>query len=139
MRTTSNNLTTQRVRLGAALVELALALPLLFLVVFGAIQAANALFAQQFITEVSYQGAIAGSKPNATHASVVSGMEQFLTARNISGGTIVLEGVDAESFDSLTGGQKFLVRITIPPTILQAGPNIAEYTQLQAESYGQKQ
>ena len=127
------------VRCGTAVVEFALALPLLFLIVFGGIQACNAIFSKQFITEVSYQGAMSASKPNADKAAVIAEMQQLMVAQGLTTGTYQIVGVNGTDYELLTSGQDFKVVVTAPPTANQSGPSVASYTTLQAESIGRKQ
>lgn len=126
-------------RPGSAVVEFSIALPLLFVIIFGSIQACNAIFAKQFITEVSYQGAVAASKPNVVRASVISEMNQLLNARGITKATYELSGVNGTSFDTLAPGDVFKVVVTVAPTTHQSGPSIVSYNTLRAESFGRKQ
>ncbi len=124
---------------GTAVVEFALVLPLLFLIVFGAIQACNAIFSKQFITEVSYQGTMTASKPNTAKSAVLAEMNQLLVARGITTATCNVVGVSGTDYDLLPSGQMFKVTVTVPPTTNQSGPSVASYTTLQAESFGRKQ
>jgi len=59
-------------RRGMAVVEMAFCLPVIVLVIFGGIQAANLIFLKQAISEAAYEGALFGSKPEATQAETVS-------------------------------------------------------------------
>lgn len=126
-------------RRGAAIVEFAVALPLLFLVIFGSIQACNAIFTQQFITEVSYQGALRASCPNVVRSSVISEMQQLMEARGITTATYNLVGVGGTSFDLLVPGDVFKVVVTVAPSVNQSGPSVVSYSTLVAETFGQKQ
>ena len=58
----------QRGRRGTALVEFAISLPILFILIFGGIEIANAIFLQQFVSETSYQGALDAMQPNSLEA-----------------------------------------------------------------------
>ncbi len=133
------NATHRPARCGTAVVEFALALPLLFLIVFGSIQASNAIFSRQFITEVSYQGAMTGSKANVAESAVIAEMNQLLTARGITTATFDIVGTDSTNYDLLAPGQMFKVSVTVPPTTKQAGPSVASYSTLRGESFGRKQ
>ncbi len=121
------------------MVEFAVALPLLFLVIFGSIQACNAIFTKQFITEVSYQGAMAASRPNVVRSSVISEMQQLMVARGISSATYDLVGVGGTSFDLLAPGDVFKVAVTVAPNVNQSGPSVVSYSTLVAETFGRKQ
>ncbi|MCA9158160.1 MAG: pilus assembly protein [Planctomycetales bacterium] len=130
---------TGKQRRGVAMVEFAVALPLLFLVIFGSIQACNAIFTQQFITEVSYQGAMAASRPNVVRSSVISEMQQLIDARGISSATYDLVGIGGTSFDLLVPGDVFKVVVTVAPSVNQSGPSVVSYSTLVAETFGRKQ
>lgn len=75
-------------RAGAAIVEMAVCLPLLLLISFGAIEAANAIFLKQALSQVAYEGARAGSLPETTEATIRQRCEEFLSARHIKGATV---------------------------------------------------
>ncbi len=125
-----------KTRRGAAVVEFAIALPPLFLIIFGAIEACNAIFLHQFLTEVSYEGAISASRLNVTEATVVSNMNNLLQARGISGATVSIVGTGGEAFDTLTADQLYKVSVTVPAEAIHAGPSIAPYVNLRAEAFG---
>lgn len=125
-------------RSGIALVEFAVALPILFLVVFGSIQACNAIFTKQFITQVSYQGAIRAARPNTSAAQVLAEMNQLLAARGIDSATLTVAGVDGTAYDTLTAGSAFRVAVSVSPAAHHSGPSVVTYATLQAESFGRK-
>lgn len=77
-----------RSRRGIATVELAICLPVLSLIVFGAIQATNLIFLQHAVTAAAYEGALELAKPNATNSSVQTRIQQVLDAREVTGSTI---------------------------------------------------
>lgn len=102
-------------RNGSAVVELVIALPLLFLVVFGSIEACNMNHIQQCATEASYHGALIGLSSGATEADMTAGMSNMLTARGITGGTFTVIGADGlTAFDTLVSGDLFVVTTNIP-------------------------
>ncbi|MEZ6133466.1 MAG: pilus assembly protein [Pirellulaceae bacterium] len=123
-------------RRGAAAIEFAFSLPPLFVIVFGSIQACNAIFLQQFITEVGYQGALFATRGDATEASVEADMLDILTARGLSGATVELTGAAGEDFDTLGSQAIFRVHISVPATALHSGPSLASFGLLTTESYG---
>jgi len=121
-------------RSGNAIVELAVSILLLFLIVFGSIEACNAIYLQQFISETSYQGALAGIKPDATETNVRDFVDDFLDARGITTATITIQGTDGTGFNGVSPGETFLVRILVPTGSYLNGPLIAQYQDFSAES-----
>lgn len=75
-------------RTGVATVELAICLPVLALIVFGAIQATNLIFLQHAVTAAAYEGALELAKPNCTNSTVQTRIQQVLDAREVTGSTI---------------------------------------------------
>jgi len=106
-----------------AAVELAVCLPLLVTVIFGGIQAANMIFLKQAIAEAAYEGALFGSKSQATQSATVSRIQTILNARNIQGTTITA-GNSAGNINQLTPGDLFSIRITATASANAIGPQI---------------
>ena len=96
---------------GAVIVEMAVCLPLMLLVVFGCIEANNAIFRGQALTSVAHEGVIVGIKPNATAQDVEDRVGVVMAARGISAYTVNVEtfGVD---FDDLRSGELFRVEVS---------------------------
>lgn len=113
-------------------------LPVLFLIVFGSIQACNVIFLQQFITEIGYQGALYAGRPDATEAEVESDLQAMLSARGVTGAVVEVSGTAGESFDTLTATQVYRVRIQVAPNVLHFGPSITNYSLLTTESFGRR-
>ena len=132
---TTNRGHRSRNRKGNAIIELAFSMFLLFLVVFGSVEACNAIYLQQFITETSYQGAIAGIKPDATTSDVEGTVNEFLEARGITDAQVLVKGVGTNAnFDDVLPGEQFFVRVTVPAGTNLDGPLIAQYQDFSAES-----
>jgi Flp pilus assembly protein TadG len=72
-------------RRGAALVEFAIVLPLLFLLVFGIIEVGRAISVQQIITNGAREGARAAILPRATDAGVYQTIDAYLTGAGVAG------------------------------------------------------
>ncbi|MCA9260424.1 MAG: pilus assembly protein [Planctomycetales bacterium] len=70
-------------RRGAAVVELAICLPLLVMLVFGSLQACNLIYLKHAITAAAYEGTLELAKPNATNATVLARVQQVLDARGV--------------------------------------------------------
>lgn len=127
-------------RSGAAVVELSLSLPLLFLIVFGSVEACNVINLQQVITEAAYEGTMAGIRSSATEQSVKDRMQAMMDAHDVLGAQFVVQGSDGSPFDNLSRGDNFRVSVTIP-----AGPNVIgpqviyDFSELGATRFGVKQ
>ena len=108
-------------RSGSAVVELALILPVLVLIVFGSIEANNAIYLQQVLTEVAYQGALEGVDVSATEQDVINRMQDYVDETSFSGVTFDVEGTDGTDFDLLVPGDSFRVSVTAPYESLSVG------------------
>lgn len=99
-------------RAGAAMVEMAICLPLLMMISFGAIETANAIFLKQAISQVAYEGVRTGSLPKATQADILKCCDEFLGARRIKGATV---SVSPNNVSAATApGTIIEVRVTAP-------------------------
>lgn len=77
-------------RQGAAMVELAVCLPLLMIISFGAIETANAIFLKQIIAQVAYEGARTAAQPDSTVGEIQNCCKAIYTARRIKGVTVTV-------------------------------------------------
>ena len=112
--------THQPGRRGAATVEAAVCLPVILLLLFGSMEAANAVFLKQTATMAAYEGAATGSHPNGTSASVRERCRAVLEARNISQFRV---DVNPPSLSEQTPiGTPLYVRVTIPASEAAMGP-----------------
>jgi Flp pilus assembly protein TadG len=75
-------------RAGAATVEMAVCLPLLMLIGFGAIETANAIFLKQVVAQVAYEGGRVAALSDATEADILKRCNDFLSMRRIKGASI---------------------------------------------------
>ena len=73
----------KRNRRGAAVVEFAVCLPLIILIVFGSIEAANMLFLRQAVVQASYEGAKVAIKDDVTNADVQAAIDAVTNGRNL--------------------------------------------------------
>ena len=108
-------------RSGSAVVELALILPVLVLIVFGSIEANNAIFLQQVLTEVAYQGALEDVDVSAKKQNVIDRMQDYVDETSFTGVTFNVEGTDGTDFDNLIPGDSFRVSVTAPYESLSIG------------------
>ena len=110
-------------RRGIAVTELAVCLPLLFLIIFGSIEACNAIFLRQALTEAAYEGALVGMKPSATTTQVEQRVQSILDARSITGSTI-FAGEGVQPIEQLATGARFRVRVSASVTGNVVGPRL---------------
>ncbi len=104
---------TQQQRRGAAATELAVLLPLIFVLVFGSMEACNVIHLRQALTSVAYEGGIAAGKPGATQSTVEARMGGLLTALKTSGATATVTG-DGQAFDDTPPGGAVEVTVAAP-------------------------
>ena len=101
-------------RVGAAVVEAAICLPVLVLILFGTIETCNMLFVSQSLKIVAFEGSRVGTVPGAEADNVQYQCETLLDDRDISGATIAFTPDPA----TLQPGEFFQVTIEAP-----CGPN----------------
>lgn len=77
-------------RRGIAMVECAVCLPLIMLLVLGAIEVSNAIFVQQALTSAAYEGANIASVKGGTAQLAESTAKNVLTAMRISDAKITI-------------------------------------------------
>jgi len=111
-------------RRGGALIELVIILPVLFIVILGSVDICNNIFAKQFLTEVSYQGALSGTVSSVTETEVLASVQAYLDSRGVENATIDIQGIDGSSFDLVKPGEMFEVLVGVsaddrtPPAIV---------------------
>lgn len=126
-------------RRGAAVVELAVCIPVLFVVLFASIEACNITFLKQQLVEAAYEGALIGSQDRTTESELKQRVETVLAARNIAGATVTVTG-NGSAFDLLAPGERFAVEVdaSIPDNVI--GPVVfATHPSVVAEVVGHKQ
>lgn len=102
-----------RQRRAAAIVELAICLPLLVFLVFGSIEVAGSIFTRQTLTSAAHDGALIGMRQNAQESDILARVNQILTARGITGCTTQVV-TDGPLFADLSPGDMFRVEIQKP-------------------------
>ncbi|MFV0444769.1 MAG: TadE family protein [Planctomycetaceae bacterium] len=81
-----------------AAVEFAFCLPLILLITFGSIEAANGIYLKQIVTQSAYEGARVATTVGATESEAIAFSQQVLDSRGISGATIqVHPNIDANT------------------------------------------
>lgn len=98
-------------RRATATVELAICLPVMLILTFGAIEASNGIYLKQIVTQASYEGARVATTVGATQADAEAFAQQVLDARDIQGATIDIQ----PKINSTTpSGTEVTVTVTAP-------------------------
>jgi len=104
-------------RRGAATVEMAICLPMLTILVFGSIAAANAIYMKQIVVTAAYEAAREATKHGGTQAKAKARAESVLAGRSIDNSSVTF------SPDPLTGaGRGENVSITVSASIAESFP-----------------
>ena len=98
-------------RRGVAVVELAVCLPVLLILVVGAIEGSNFIFLKQAVTVAAYESAQVATRANGKKAVAEQRANQILTARSIDQSTIVFTPADPEA---AVRGDLVTVSVTAP-------------------------
>ena len=108
---------------GAAVVELAICLPVLLLLIFGSIQACNLIHVRQKATTAAYEGALVGLKKGTTESEVTSRVQAILSSRKLKNGTTTVSAA-AGPFSDIRPGDLFTVTVTVPADENIIGPSM---------------
>lgn len=81
---------SRRLRRAAAAVELAVCLPVIIILVFGAIEGANILFCRQALVEAAYEASKHASRADGTTAHANTLATDILKARRVNNATITI-------------------------------------------------
>jgi Flp pilus assembly protein TadG len=98
-------------RRGAAAVELALCLPVLLLLFFGALECCNMAFLNQTLSVAGYEGVRHAIQFNATNQTAMQHSEVVLTARNVNGATVSFDPPDVSA---VAAGTWITVTVSAP-------------------------
>jgi Flp pilus assembly protein TadG len=98
-------------RIGAAVIELAICIPVMVLLVYGTIEMNSSIFLKQTLTSAAHEGALIAMKQNATEDQVIGHIEMVLDSRNVSNYDVNLE-TDGVAFDDIESGDAFRIRIS---------------------------
>ena len=110
---------------GAAAVELAVVLPLIMLIVFGAIQTCNAIHLKQALVTSVFEGTRIVSRRTATRDLAITRMEQILDARGVQGYQITI--TPAAELVNIDDGTLITVTVTAPSVQNIGGPNFVDF------------
>jgi len=89
-----NNRSLNRRRRGAAVVEFAVCLPLIVLIVFGGIEAANMLFLRQTLVQAAYEGVKTAVKVEGTSAQATASAQAVVDGRRLKNVSISISPSD---------------------------------------------
>ena len=97
-------------RKAAAVIELAVCLPVMVLIVFGSLEVAGTIFLKQTLTSAAHEGALTGMRQNAQESEITTRVDQILTARNVTGCTVQVV-TNGPAFADLNPGDMFWVDV----------------------------
>ena len=135
-RSASRALGTRR---GGALIEMAFVLPVMFIVILGSVDICNSIFVKQFLTEISYIGALEGADASVGETELSDSVTSYLLARNIENASVSIEGVDGTPFDLVERGELFEVVINLAAADREFPPIIVQHVDMSARSVGARQ
>ncbi len=108
---TSRNRNRNRKRIGAAVVEFAVCLPIIILIVFGSIEAASLLFLRQALVQASYEGVKTAVRRGGDESLAILAATDVLDGRSLEGFTIELEPSDVSTVER---GQPITMIVSAP-------------------------
>ena len=98
-------------RRAAAVVEFAVCLPLLMLIVLGAIEATHAMFLKQALSAAAYEGMRVAIEPRSTQAEAIEQANNILRSRLVNGSRLVFNPANV---DRVERGQKVSLEVSAP-------------------------
>jgi Flp pilus assembly protein TadG len=98
-------------RRGVAAVEFAVCLPVLVLLVFGAIEASSFIFLKQALTVAAYEGVRETVRPGSNNANGVDRAENILAARTVNDFSINFPNGEASSANR---GDQIVIEVSAP-------------------------
>jgi len=100
----------KRSRRGLAAAEFAVCLPVMIVLVVGAIETSSMIFLKQSLTVAAYEGGRTGTIPEATTADVTATCQEILTDRRVNGASITV----TPNVEDTIVGDFFRVEVTAP-------------------------
>ena len=101
----------KRQRRGVAAVEFAVCLPVIILLVFGAIEASSFVFLKQSLNAAAYEGMREAIRDGSSNADAVDRAQNILNARNVRDFQIRFPQGDAES---AARGSELVIEVSAP-------------------------
>ncbi len=99
-----------RRRRGVAAAEFAVCLPVMILLVVGAVETSSMIFLKQSLTVAAFEGGRTAIAPNATTDDVKKTCETILSDRRVNGGTVTV----TPSVENAAVGEFVQVEVTAP-------------------------
>jgi len=125
---------------GAAVTELAICLPILFLIIFGSIEACNLITLKQIATQAAYDGTLIAVRRGSSESDITNSTTTVLNARGIASSTITIQGESGTPYASLSRGDEVGVTVELPANGNVVGPQLFSRGQLiEVELVGMKQ
>ncbi len=119
----------ERNRNGTAIAELAVCLPVIFLIVFASIEACNMIALRQIISESAYAGALTALKRDAEEPDVIACINASLAARNVAPSNVIVSGAGGAAYDSLVHGDTVIVTVEAESNANAVGPQLFGFGQ----------
>jgi Flp pilus assembly protein TadG len=108
-----------RRRSGAAVLEMAISLPLLITLVFGAMEMANAVFLRQCMNMAAYEAAKVITRPGTNEALARTRCQEIMTIRKVSTYTLTFSPTVTTATPR---GTQVTVTLSAPASNLSYGP-----------------
>ncbi|WP_372715845.1 TadE/TadG family type IV pilus assembly protein [Novipirellula sp.] len=119
----------ERNRGGTAMVELAVCMPVLFLIVFASIEACNMIAMKQVICESAYEGALIALKPDSTESDVLNRINTTLASRGVTPSDVLVQGEAGAAYATLARGDTVTVTIQAATNGNIVGPQLFGFAQ----------
>ena len=119
MSVSNSRIRRVRSRCGTAAVEMAVTMPLLVTLVFGAMEMANAVFQRQSLNIAAYEAAKVITRPGNNEALARSRCQEILTARKVSVVTLTFSPTVTTA---TARGTQVTVTLSAPASNLSYGP-----------------
>lgn len=116
-RTTRKHKTERK---GAATVEAAVCLPLLILLVFGAVESSNGIYLKQSLTIAAYEAAKIATAPRGTQAEATTRCGEVLAVRDVDSFQISFSPQNLD--ENTPRGQNVEVTVTVNADAAALGP-----------------
>ena len=98
-------------RSGAAVVEMALCLPVLVLMTWGTIETSSSIFQRQTLTSAAHEGVLTGMRRGSTETEIRNRIDVILQSRQLDNSVVEITPSGA-AFDQLLSGEPFSITIT---------------------------
>lgn len=109
----------RRKRSGTAVLEMAVSLPLLITLVFGAMEMANAVFLRQSMNMAAYEAAKVITRPGSNEALARTRCQEIMTVRKVSTYTLTFSPTVTTA---TARGTQVTVTLSAPASNLSYGP-----------------